>query len=443
MNVMICFTLFVIIQLNILAQNPVWKVYQGNIPGTSIYLGAHLVIHSDNNGDKWIDYMSGFQGALLKFDDYLWTEFNANNSNYPEALCTAIVSDSDNVLWIGTGGAGIGGGLIKFDMNDFTIYDTPEFTLFNDRISSIATEDGDIWVGTDGNGLFKFDGVNWTRHDILNSCLSVNCISAIAIDNDGNKWIGNYDDYGWRGGLVMLNDSMCTVYNKTNSGLLSNRVTAIVIDDLGNKWIGSSPEGGGLAKFDGINWTVYTPSNSGLPTANLLCLEIESNGNIWIGTYGYGLVKFDGSNWTIFNTYNSDIPGNTVNSISIDRFGNKWIATYSGIGVYREDGVILKSENDNSLPTNFTLNNNYPNPFNPSTIIKYSIVEQSRVKINVYNLLGEMVLELVNTEQTAGYYEINFNANNLPSGVYFYSIFAEPVKGGNVFRDVKKMLLIK
>lgn len=95
------------------------------------------------------------------------------------------------------------------------------------------------------------------------------------------------------------------------------------------------------------------------------------------------------------------------------------------------------------IPTEFALHQNYPNPFNPSTTIKYSLLEQSRVVINVYNTLGEMVAELVNTVQNTGKYAINFNGKNLTSGVYFYSINAEPVNGGKSFNQVKKMIIIK
>ncbi|MCH8032275.1 MAG: T9SS type A sorting domain-containing protein [Bacteroidetes bacterium] len=88
-------------------------------------------------------------------------------------------------------------------------------------------------------------------------------------------------------------------------------------------------------------------------------------------------------------------------------------------------------------PLAFELGQNYPNPFNPSTSIKYSIPESGFVTLDVYNLLGEKVTSLVNGVQEAGRYEINFDASNLASGIYVYSL-----RSGS-FNLVKKMLLMK
>jgi plastocyanin len=90
--------------------------------------------------------------------------------------------------------------------------------------------------------------------------------------------------------------------------------------------------------------------------------------------------------------------------------------------------------------SDFKLYQNFPNPFNPSTIISYSIPSASRVSLVVYNSVGEKVLELVNKNQSAGYYSIEFNSSDfhgISSGVYFYRI-----KAGR-FDKTQKMLLMK
>ena len=88
-------------------------------------------------------------------------------------------------------------------------------------------------------------------------------------------------------------------------------------------------------------------------------------------------------------------------------------------------------------PLTFALEQNYPNPFNPYTIIKYSVPENGFVKLSVFNLVGEEVIVLVKENVDAGFYEVTFNATNLPSGVYFYQLQA-----GN-FVETKKMVLMK
>ena len=89
------------------------------------------------------------------------------------------------------------------------------------------------------------------------------------------------------------------------------------------------------------------------------------------------------------------------------------------------------------MPTVYSLYNNYPNPFNPSTTIKYDIPEQSYVTIKIYNITGEEVSTLLNEEQNAGRYQIQWNAAELASGVYFYRIQA------GQFSDTKKLILMK
>ncbi len=88
-------------------------------------------------------------------------------------------------------------------------------------------------------------------------------------------------------------------------------------------------------------------------------------------------------------------------------------------------------------PLQFTLEQNYPNPFNPSTKIKFGLAENTNVRLAVYNLLGELIATLVNNQLSAGFYEVEFNATSLPSGMYIYSIETP------VYKEVRKMMLMK
>jgi len=105
----------------------------------------------------------------------------------------------------------------------------------------------------------------------------------------------------------------------------------------------------------------------------------------------------------------------------------------------------LFQDNPNNLlkPNDYILYQNFPNPFNPTTIIKYGIPEQSNVKIEIFNILGQTIEVLVNAEKSSGYYEYNWNASNLPSGMYLVSIRSEGLISKNIFTQVKKALLLK
>lgn len=118
--------------------------------------------------------------------------------------------------------------------------------------------------------------------------------------------------------------------------------------------------------------------------------------------------------------------GRYVGSNPNDNNGNSFISLD-----YPKDEILLNQ------PSKYKLYTNYPNPFNPSTLIKYDIKNNGLVKLGVYNVMGQLVKELVNTQQDAGSYTVTFDGSKLASGVYFYKL-----ESGD-FVDSKKMVLIK
>ncbi len=98
---------------------------------------------------------------------------------------------------------------------------------------------------------------------------------------------------------------------------------------------------------------------------------------------------------------------------------------------------MVSDEKEKVVTYKYCLEDNFPNPFNPSTTIKYELSKESHVLITIYNSLGEKVTEVVNNKMNEGKYQVNFDASNLSSGMYFYSIVA------GEFRSTKKMILMK
>ena len=88
-------------------------------------------------------------------------------------------------------------------------------------------------------------------------------------------------------------------------------------------------------------------------------------------------------------------------------------------------------------------NQNYPNPFNPSTKIHYQVLVDAKVIMEVYNITGQNVVELVNQNMSAGYYTVDFGASKLSSGVYIYRLAATDLSTGTNFSSIKKMMLLK
>lgn len=89
------------------------------------------------------------------------------------------------------------------------------------------------------------------------------------------------------------------------------------------------------------------------------------------------------------------------------------------------------------VPSQYELSQNYPNPFNPSTTIRFSLPKQTQLKLNIYNMLGELVETIAEGMYESGYHKVTFNASTLPSGTYIYRMESSE------FVQVKKMVLIK
>jgi hypothetical protein len=151
---------------------------------------------------------------------------------------------------------------------------------------------------------------------------------------------------------------------------------------------------------------------------------------------GRGLFRSydNGANWTdvtgiyfIFSDYNNVINYNN----------NIFVATSSAIYYQPQSQLTNVSSGSGNFVSSFSLQQNYPNPFNPSTTIKYSVKQNEFVTLDIFDVSGRIVSSLINDYRTAGEYNVNFNAANLPSGIYFYSL-----KAGE-FSETKKMILIK
>jgi len=150
------------------------------------------------------------------------------------------------------------------------------------------------------------------------------------------------------------------------------------------------------------------------------------------------------------NHYNKSINEQPNDSVSVTiadalYYASDHLPVIATFQFFNATGI---DDENNALPTSFSLNQNYPNPFNPETVIGYRISAVSFVSLKVFDVLGKEVADLVNEEKPAGKYEVKFNAESLPngkqdltSGVYFYRLSATGKNG--IFVQTKKMILMK
>jgi len=298
----------------------------------------------DAQGNKWF---GTFYGEVVKFDDVSWTVYDRTNSGLPgEYRIRSIAIDPQDNKWFGasfTPTLDPGGGLIKFDDTNWTIYNRSNSGLPNNTVTSIAIDNlGNKWIGTWGGGVAKFDGIKWTQES---SHLQSGNVFALSIDSHGSKWVGTHSS------IVKFDDTNWTNYNYSKSIIPyyngNGGITSIAIDDEGNKWFGiaedwDSGSNGGVTKFDDVNWTIYSSNNSDLPYS-VHCIAIDKQGNKWFGASYWSigaLVKFDGSNWTVYDSSNSGFPNDWIESLAIDDQGNKWFTTgNSGVVKFNENGL--------------------------------------------------------------------------------------------------------
>lgn len=196
----------------------------------------------------------------------------------------------------------------------------------------------------------------------------------------------------------------------------------------------------------GINWIDITSNLPNVPHQSIAVDPLYPN-NIYVGNdLGVYVSTNGGLNWY---EYRTGMPYCLVFDLTIVPLSRKLRAATHGNGIYERklySNPVFVQQTGNEIPKDFTLYQNYPNPFNPITHIKYQIPivpkevrtgEGIFVKLNIYDIQGKLVQKLVNEEQPPGIYEITFNAANLSSGVYFYTLSTKN------FTSTRRMVLLK
>src|SRR5690606_18931616 len=244
--------------------------------------------------------------------------------------------------------------------------------------------------------------------------------------NDIDK--NGYPEF-WIGGNDFVNDSFKFICFERASDNYYKRVTSISI-----KYLGAYPYGYVTARDFNNDGTeeIFIVFNE-----YIFILEFAGRPNYHnYNVMYYGIVKPENpfiymDNVTVYDIFNrgqQDIIVSMLEGTQTNYFSRTYIYT---------NGLPTEIKDDLILSDNYFLLQNFPNPFNPKTKIKYSIASSDNVQIKLYDIMGREIETLLNEYKQAGNYEIEFNATNLPSGVYFYRMTS------GIYSETKKMLLIK
>lgn len=171
------------------------------------------------------------------------------------------------------------------------------------------------------------------------------------------------------------------------------------------------------------------------PLQKIVWAKIGSN-IISLNDYCYNLEN----GWLVFKNAPANSAAVTIKYIAshdLDFAVSNWDNTGVGNYIYKNNTVVGIIKNITEMPVKYELQQNFPNPFNPVTNIKFSIKNESYTTLKVYNSIGKVVTELVNKKLTQGEYSISFDGSKLTSGIYFYEL-----RAGD-YSDTKKMILIK
>jgi ligand-binding sensor domain-containing protein len=401
---------------------------------------AGTQVHSlrfDENGNLW----AGTDEGLSRFDGDDFETFTPSNEIADNWLRSVFKHGEET--WVGTRR----GGVSRFDGEVWTTYTVDDNLPDNSVHAVIVDGSGTVWAGTE-QGLSRFEGAAWeTALESACRCL------ATGIDSD--VWVGTNGD-----GVFRIRDNESTQYEDVKN----HEINCIEVSDNGTVWVGTSQAG--VYRFDGSSWVNYT-TNDGLKANYIWSLEADENGGLWAGQYLHGVSYFDGHTWfddnlmkddSVFSIVKDDdsnlwfgsykgitlydgetlvsadrnqgLDDNYVRSIVIDEDGVLWAGTSYGLSTIPVSDIIMIPTGVKKLdasPEAFVLKGIYPNPFNLSTTISFDVQTPGFYSVVLFNTAGQKVRGLFTGSVTAGARNLAWDGrdgNGAPvsSGIYFVRI---------------------
>ncbi|MEJ2193836.1 MAG: T9SS type A sorting domain-containing protein [Ignavibacteriaceae bacterium] len=377
-------------------------IYSAIFDGNDIFVGGDSLYRSEDGGISWEVFLPKGQAiditALYKFEDKIfagtygsgvyvstnngstWQSFNIGLNGF--ALYARKFVSSGDTIFYGSDGGGIY--YLIDNTNNWQSYNQNLPSNYAWTINDIAVTNNNLLVSAGASGYYyqrEKGSTGWIEKRIQTPRGSFTTPNTIFVAND-----------------IVFSGHREGIYRSFDEG---NSFDSVGIPTISMDVVS-------FAKFENRIFAGYTRSN----VNDFFIWYTDDTGESWsfMDHQFYYLMQL--------YVYN----------------GKLWVATNDGLWYNQLSPSSVESPND--LKT-FVLEQNYPNPFNPVTKIEYSVPQLSQVQLKVFDVLGNEIATLVNDEKDSGIYEVNFNASELSSGIYFYKLRA------GSFADAKKMLLLK
>jgi len=362
------------------------------------------IIHTTNGGQEWITQTSGTSKHL----NGVW--FSDLNTGW-------IAGDSGKILKTSNGGqewieqtSGT-----NLHLNAMCFTDMNKGWVVGDGIILHTDDGGTTWVKQSNDTLQP--GLNSVCFVDSSTGWAVGGGSILKTFDGGNNWINLIEVNVW------------------------DDVSSVFFYDLYKGWISvyGIPAMSREIMYTTNGGIVWFSGNGGCNANSIYFIDANNGwavGGLSVGCSYYMCKSIDGGvNWIP----QLNVTSETLNSIYFTDLNTGWAVGNNGTILHTTNGGVtfIEEEKNDEIPTEFLLSQNYPNPFNSSSVIKYSIPTSSQVTLKIFNTLGEEIETLVDEAKAVGTYEVNWDAANLPSGVYFYRIQI------GSFTQTRKMILLK
>jgi len=317
--------------------------------------------------------------------------------------------------------AGTEQGVWRYDGSTWT-----QIGLVGMDVRSLVVANGTIYAGVWGSGIYTStdDGATWTS--ISSVALGWASVQDLTVTFDLDLFVatlGNGVCYSGDGGAS---------WSELNIGY--NFVWSVASTSNGVLFAGTYGDGLYTSDDNGANWHKVVEV-----TANYIYdITVDAENNVYISTLLGGIYTSTDGGSSFGNAGMGGVGTSSVLAFNSSSSNSVYVGTSDG-SIYKktDNNGVTAVGTSNDLPKEFRLDQNYPNPFNPTTTIQFAIPKAGEYKVVVYNILGEQVAELLDTQLQPGVHKVEFGGSNLASGIYVYQLIGSDVN------FTKKMVLMK